>query len=96
MGKKDFESNVGLMTEQWQSLKEHLYNGVVKYDELEKIINDYMVFNRFDNIFKETCKFFEVNLSDIKTMYRGASGEIDLNNYDRMVPKIKFGMSTLN
>jgi hypothetical protein len=58
--------------------------------DLEKIINDYMVFNRFDNVFQETCKLFEVTLSDIKTMYRGVSGEIDLNNYERMIPKIEF------
>ncbi|TFH63502.1 RES family NAD+ phosphorylase [Peribacillus frigoritolerans] len=90
MGKKDFESNVGLMSEQWQCLKEDLHNGVVEYDDLEKIINDYMVFNRFDNFFKETCNFFEVNLSDIKTMYRGVSEKVDLDNYERMIPKIEF------
>jgi hypothetical protein len=90
VAKKDFESNVGLMTEQWNSLKDDLHNGVVEYDDVGKLITDYLVFNRFDNIFKETSKFFEVNLSDINHMYRGVSVEIDLNNYDRMVPKIEY------
>ncbi|PGU99178.1 RES family NAD+ phosphorylase [Bacillus thuringiensis] len=90
MAKKDFESNVQLMTEQWISLKEDLHNGVVEYDNLGKLISKYMFFNRFDNVFKDTCKFFEVNLSDIKHMYRGVSEEIELNYYERMVPKIEF------
>lgn len=90
MAKKDFESNVQLMTEQWISLKDDLHNGVVEYDDLNRLINDYIFFKVFDNFFKETCKFFEVNLSNIKHMYRGVSGDIDLDNYERMVPKIKF------
>lgn len=90
MAKKDFFSNVGLMSEQWQSLKEDLHNGVVEYDDLNRLINDYIFFKVFDDFFKETCKFFEVNLSDINHMYRGVSVEIDLNNYERMVPKVEF------
>lgn len=87
---KNFDSNVGLIAEQWGVLKEDLHNGVVKYDNIEKIIKNYMVFNRFDNIFKETCKFFEVNLSDINVLYRGVPEEVDLENYDRMIPKVEF------
>jgi hypothetical protein len=87
---KNFNSNVGLMNEQWQGLKEDLHNGVVEYDDLEKIINNYMVFNRFDNVFQETYRFFEVSLSEIKTMYRGVLGDIDLDNYERMIPKVEF------
>lgn len=78
------------MTEQWIKLKEDLYNGVVEYDDLRKLINNYTFFKVFDDFFRETCKFFEVKLSDIVHMYRGVSGEIDLNDYERMVPKIKF------
>ncbi|EJQ73469.1 hypothetical protein IG7_00772 [Bacillus cereus HuA2-4] len=90
MSNKDFETNIDLMSEQWQCLKEDLHNGVVEYDDLEKIINDYTFFKVFDNFFKDTCKIFEVTLSDIKTMYRGVSGEIDLNNYERMIPKLEY------
>ncbi|PID03768.1 hypothetical protein CSV67_03770 [Sporosarcina sp. P2] len=90
MAKKDFDSNVQLMTEQWISLKEDLHNGVVEYDDLNRLINDYIFFEVFDNFFKVTCKLFEVNLSDIKHMYRGVSEDIDLDNYERMVPKIEF------
>ncbi|MFK4426083.1 RES family NAD+ phosphorylase [Bacillus sp. RC51] len=90
MSNKDFEINVDLMSEQWQCLKEDLYNGLVEYNDLEKIINDYTFFKVFDNFFKETCKLFEVTLADIKTMYRGVSGEIDLNNYERMIPKLEY------
>jgi hypothetical protein len=90
VAKKDFESNVQLMTEQWISLKEDLHNGVVEYDDLNRLINDYIFFKVFDNFFKETCKLFEVNFSDIKHMYKGVSGEIDLDTYERMVPKIEF------
>lgn len=90
MAKKDFNSNVELLTKQWNILKEDLHNGIVKYDNIEKLLNDYIFFKVFNNFFKETCKFFEVNLSDIKHMYKGVSGVIDLDNYERMVPKIEF------
>lgn len=90
MAKKDFESNVQFMTEQWINLKQDLHNDVIQYDDLGKLISKYMFFNRFDNVFKETSKIFEVNLSDIKHMYRGVSEEIALNYYERMIPKIEF------
>ena len=87
---KDFENLVILIAEQWNILKEDLQNGVVKYDDLDKLLSDYMVFNRFDNVFKETSKFFEVKLSDIEPMYRGVPSEIELDYYERMVPKLEF------
>lgn len=87
---KSFESNVQLMTEQWNKLKEDLYNGVVGYDDLSKLVSDYAFFRHFDNLFKETMKHFEVNLLDIQAIHRGVSGEIALNNYERMIPKIEF------
>jgi hypothetical protein len=87
---KDFDSNVQLMTEQWFNVKDDLHNGVVEYDDLNKLINDYIFFKVFDNFFKETCKLFEVNLSDIKHMYRGVAEEVDLDNYERMIPKLEY------
>ncbi|QIZ08449.1 RES domain-containing protein [Priestia megaterium] len=90
MAKKNFESNVQLMTDQWINLKEDLHNGVVEFDDLSKLLNDYIFFKVFDDFFKETCKFFEVSLSDIKHMYRGVADKIDLSNYERMIPKVEF------
>ncbi|MCL9638014.1 RES family NAD+ phosphorylase [Bacillus zanthoxyli] len=87
---ENFESNIELISEQWHTLKEHLHDGVIEYDDFEKMIENYVFFNRFDNFFNETCNFFEVNLFDIKKIYRGVSGEVDLNFYERMIPKIEF------
>lgn len=70
MTKRNFESNVQLMSEQWSSLKEDLYNGEVEYNYWYNSVKNISFFDRFDNIFKETCNFFEVDLSDIKPIYR--------------------------
>lgn len=90
MSEVGFDFNVNLMSEQWNKVKEDLYNGVIGYMELEKLLNDYMFFNRFDNFFKESFKNFEIPLESIYPMYRGAGGEVSLDNYGRMIPKIEY------
>ncbi|WP_255233576.1 RES family NAD+ phosphorylase [Bacillus altitudinis] len=90
MSEVGFDVNVSLIAEQWNKVKEDLYSGKVGYMELEKLIKDYMFFNRFDNIFKESVKHFEIPLESIKPMYRGAGVEVSLSNYDRMTPKLEY------
>lgn len=90
MVENHFEKLVSLIAEQWNILKDDLYAGVVKYDDLEKLINEYIVFNRFDNVIKDTSKFYEVNLHEVKHMYRGVLEEIELDYYERMIPKLEF------
>lgn len=90
ISKKDFQSNVNLIYGQWEVLKNDLYNGVVKFDDLYQLINNYDFFNRFNDMFKENLTLLEVPLTDIKYMYRGVTEEADLNNYERMFPKKEF------
>lgn len=90
MSEVGFDLNVNLISKQWNKVKEDLYNGVIGYMELEKLLNDYMFFNRFDHFFKESFKNFEIPLESINPMYRGAGEKVSLDNYGRMIPEIKF------
>ncbi|WP_318616766.1 RES family NAD+ phosphorylase [Sporosarcina sp. YIM B06819] len=82
--------NVNLITEQWMNVKEDLYHGKVNYTELEKLVKDYMFFNRFDNVLKESLKNFEIPLKNITPLYRGVREEVLLDDYGRMVPTLKY------
>lgn len=90
MSKKDFDSNVSLITDQWNIVKEALYSGEVSYKETDKLINEYDFFNRFDNMFKIAVSNFETPLSDIHPIYRAVKGEQSLTNYGRMTPLLKY------
>src|SRR5579875_755003 len=85
----DYANNIKilkLLVSYWNEVKEDLFEGKVKYNDLEKLIKDYKFFDRFENMFKETYKFFEIPLSDVKLMIRGVNGEVCLNDYGRMIP----------
>lgn len=90
MSEVGFNVNVNLMAEQWNKVKEDLHDGKVDYIDIEKLVKDYMFFNRFDNIFKESVKNFEIPLENIKPMYRGAGEKVSLSNYERMIPKLEY------
>jgi len=42
--KRNFESSVQLMSEQWSSLKEDLYNGEVEYNDWDNSVKKYIFF----------------------------------------------------
>lgn len=90
MSEKNFNSVVKLLVEQWNELKDALYEGKVDYKDIEKLRKDFMFFNRFDNIFETAVSTFEVALDSIKPMFRGAREEVALDNYNRMIPNIKY------
>ena len=90
MNEKGFESQVKVLFQQWQILKDDLSNGVVEYNDTEQLINEYTFFKVFADLFKNASNLVEISLSNVKQMYRGVSGEIDLENFERMIPKLEF------
>lgn len=86
----EFEGLVNSLNEYWQLLKDDLSNGTVKYNDIDSLVNDYTFFKVFADLFANTSNLIDLPLSNIKQMYRGVSEKLDLNYYDRMIPKIEY------
>lgn len=76
-----------LLKNTWNIIKKDLANGIIKYNDIDRILQ-YKFMKQFDDMFTMMEKSFEIPLSKIKYLYR-AAGE-KANNYERMIPKIEF------
>ncbi|MGC3788723.1 RES family NAD+ phosphorylase [Priestia aryabhattai] len=90
MVNSELNVSLSLMVEQWSQVKEALHSGKVDAMDTEKLISDYMFFKQFDDMFRQAVQHFEIPLETIQPMYRGANGKVDLDNYERMIPKLEF------
>ncbi|WP_139996363.1 RES family NAD+ phosphorylase [Kurthia sp. Dielmo] len=90
MSEQNIEHHVNVISKQWEILKSDLSSGKVRYDDIPQLLSHYTFFKVFADLFKNTSHLLEVPLSSITQMYRGVSGEIDIENYERMTPKIEF------
>lgn len=76
-----------LLVKTWDDIKNDLYNGKVKYNDLDLLLT-YKFLKQFDEMFSLMKDVFEKNLSEISHLYRAASGK--WNNFDRFIPKEEF------
>lgn len=90
MVNSELNVSLSLMVEQWKQVKEALHSGKVDAMDTKKLINDYMFFKQFDDMFRQAVQHFEIPLETIKPMYRGANGKVALDNYERMIPKLEY------
>lgn len=74
----------------WTKLKDDLSSGKVLYNDIEKLLSDYVFFSAFHSMFTKSVGYFEESLKDIFPMYRGANGKQSLTNYNRMIPTLEY------
>ncbi|MFB6589510.1 RES family NAD+ phosphorylase [Bacillus thuringiensis] len=86
----DYDYLVKDLSKLWTVLKDDLRTGKVLYNDIEKLISDYVFFNSFHNIFTQAVGYFEEPLQDIFLMYRGSNGKQSLTNINRMIPTLEY------
>ena len=88
---QDFLNLIKVITQQWELLKEDLYNGKTEGQSIEEIKSNYLFLNRFDQVLEGTVPSFDINLKEIGTMYRGVgiNEKIALDNYSRLIPSLE-------
>jgi hypothetical protein len=85
----DYDFLVNDLDRLWTVLKDDLSSGKIVYNDIEKLISDYVFFNSFHSMFTKSVGYFEVPLKDIFPLYRGANGKQILTNYNRMLPNLE-------